>query len=70
MQKVKRASVLLILLTVGFTSTQCFPEDDLVPICYYGVTQMVSPKIAKRYEKLGATRGVCGSENIVPHVTN
>lgn len=30
-------------------------------ICYYGVTQCVSEKIATRYLKLDATLGACGS---------
>jgi len=36
------------------------PEDGPVTICYYGVTLTVSQKVAKRYLKLGATKGPCG----------
>jgi hypothetical protein len=40
---------------------RCGNKQQNVTICYYGVTQCVSEKIAARYLKLGATLGGCGS---------
>lgn len=37
-------------------------EPKTMTICYYGVTMEVSPKIAKRYMKIGATMGACGEK--------
>ena len=48
---------------VSVTLPRCGPKDQYVTICYYGVTQCVSEKIAERYLKLGATIGGCGSSN-------
>ncbi|WP_373516042.1 reprolysin-like metallopeptidase, partial [Persicitalea sp.] len=39
----------------------CGPKGQNVKICYYGVEQCVSQKIADRYMKLGATMGGCNS---------
>ncbi len=36
------------------------PPEDLVTICYYGVTMRVREKIAERYLRIGAT---CGPRN-------
>ena len=36
------------------------PEPETMTLCYYGVQLTVTPKIAKRYFKLGATEGPCG----------
>ncbi len=66
MQKLKRFAVLSCIVLVGFSTTQCFPEDEMIPICYFGVTQVVSQKIAKRYIKIGATLGACGQEPQIP----
>lgn len=41
----------------------CGPKNQYVTICYYGVTQCVTEKIAARYLKLGATLGGCGTGN-------
>ncbi len=48
-------------VTVNVQNVRCGNRDNKVEICYYGVTQCVSEKIAKRYLKLGATVGGCGS---------
>ena len=36
--------------------------EELVTICYYGVTMRVREKIARRYLRIGATEGACGEE--------
>lgn len=41
----------------------CGDKNQNVQICYYGVTQCVSEKIAERYLKLGATLGSCNAAN-------
>ena len=46
---------------INVTLPRCGNKDQYVTICYYGVTQCVSEKIAERYLKLGATIGGCGS---------
>ena len=38
---------------------RCGNKNQNVTICYFGVTQCVSQKIADRYLKLGATLGAC-----------
>ncbi len=48
-------------VTVDVQDVRCGPGKKNVTICYYGVTQCVSEKIAARYLKLGATLGGCGS---------
>ncbi|GHB57833.1 SBBP repeat-containing protein [Persicitalea jodogahamensis] len=48
-------------VTVSVQDLRCGNRQQNVTICYYGVTQCVSEKIAKRYLKLGATIGGCGS---------
>ena len=48
-------------VTVTVNDVSCGPKKQNVTICYYGVTQCVSEKIAERYLKLGATLGGCGS---------
>ncbi|GHB58249.1 hypothetical protein GCM10007390_09670 [Persicitalea jodogahamensis] len=40
---------------------RCGNKNQNMLICYYGVTQCVSEKIAQRYLKLGATLGGCGT---------
>ena len=50
-------------VTVSVQDVRCGPKKNLVTVCYYGVTQCVSEKIAQRYLKLGATLGACGSGN-------
>ncbi|GHB68230.1 ExeM/NucH family extracellular endonuclease [Persicitalea jodogahamensis] len=46
---------------VNVNDVRCGNKNQNVTICYYGVTQCVSEKIAERYLKLGATIGGCGS---------
>ncbi|GHB58263.1 choice-of-anchor Q domain-containing protein [Persicitalea jodogahamensis] len=48
-------------VTVTVNDVRCGNKNQNVTICYYGVTQCVSDKIADRYLKLGATLGACGS---------
>jgi hypothetical protein len=48
---------------VNVRDVRCGNRDQNVTICYYGVTQCVSEKIAVRYLKLGATIGGCGTGN-------
>ncbi|GHB53785.1 FG-GAP-like repeat-containing protein [Persicitalea jodogahamensis] len=48
-------------VTVSVQDVRCGNKNQNVTICYYGVTQCVSEKIATRYLKLGATLGGCGS---------
>ncbi len=48
-------------VTVNVQDVRCGNRNQNVTICYYGVTQCVSQKIAARYLKLGATLGGCGS---------
>ncbi len=48
-------------VVVNVKDMRCGPGNQSVSICYYGVTQCVSEKIAARYLKLGATLGGCGS---------
>ncbi len=48
-------------VTVQGQDFSCGSKGQNVLICYYGVTQCVSKKIADRYLKLGATMGGCGS---------
>ncbi|GHB58143.1 T9SS type A sorting domain-containing protein [Persicitalea jodogahamensis] len=48
-------------VTVTMQDVRCGPKQNLVTICYYGVTQCVSEKIAERYLKLGATIGACSN---------
>ena len=48
---------------VNVKDVRCGPGNQNVTICYYGVTQCVSEKIAERYLKLGATIGGCGTGN-------
>ncbi len=50
-------------LTVNVQDVRCGNKNQNVTICYYGVTQCVSEKIAQRYLKLGATLGGCGTGN-------
>ena len=45
---------------VNVQDVRCGPGDKSVTICYYGVTQCVSEKVAERYLKLGARLGGCG----------
>jgi hypothetical protein len=49
--------------TVNVQDVRCGNRNQNVTICYYGVTQCVSEKIAARYLKLGATIGGCGTGN-------
>ncbi|WP_373514867.1 ExeM/NucH family extracellular endonuclease [Persicitalea sp.] len=46
---------------VTVNDVRCGNKNQNVTICYYGVTQCVSEKIAERYLKLGATIGGCGT---------
>ena len=46
-------------VVAGYT----YSNDGDVTICYFGVTQCVSEKIAARYLKLGATLGGCGGNS-------
>ena len=46
---------------VNVFDVRCGNKNQYVTICYYGVTQCVSEKIAQRYLKIGATLGGCGS---------
>ena len=48
-------------VTVNVQDVRCGNKMDKVEICYYGVSQCVPEKIAKRYLRLGATLGSCGS---------
>jgi hypothetical protein len=48
-------------VTVNVRDVRCGNQNQNVTICYYGVTQCVSEKIAARYLKLGATLGGCGT---------
>ena len=48
-------------VTVNVQDVRCGNKNQNVTICYYGVTQCVSEKIATRYLKLGAMLGGCGS---------
>ncbi len=48
-------------VTVEVQDVRCGNKLNKVEICYYGVSQCVSEKIAKRYLRLGATLGSCGS---------
>ncbi len=50
-------------VTVNVQDVRCGNRNQNVTICYYGVTQCVSEKIASRYLKLGATIGGCGTGN-------
>ncbi|WP_373511948.1 choice-of-anchor Q domain-containing protein, partial [Persicitalea sp.] len=50
-------------VTVTVQDVRCGNKNQNVTICYYGVTQCVSEKIAERYLKLGATLGGCGTGN-------
>jgi hypothetical protein len=50
-------------VTVNVRDVRCGNQNQNVTICYYGVTQCVSEKIAARYLKLGATIGGCGTGN-------
>ncbi len=50
-------------VTVNVQDVRCGNKLNKVEICYYGVTQCVSNKIAKRYLRLGATIGGCGTNN-------
>ncbi len=50
-------------VTVNVQDVRCGNRDQNVTICYYGVTQCVTEKIARRYLKLGATLGGCGTGN-------
>ena len=38
------------------------PAEDMVTICYYGVTMTVREKIARRYLRIGATCGACDEQ--------
>ncbi|GHB58220.1 hypothetical protein GCM10007390_09630 [Persicitalea jodogahamensis] len=49
--------------SVTVQDARCGNKNQNVTICYYGVTQCVSEKIAERYLKLGATLGGCGTGN-------
>ena len=49
--------------TVSVQDVSCGRRGNKVTICYYGVTQCVPNKIAKRYLRLGATLGGCGNGN-------
>ncbi len=48
-------------VTVEVQDVRCGNKLNKVEICYYGVSQCVSKKIARRYLRLGATLGSCGS---------
>ena len=48
-------------VTVEVQDVRCGSKMNKVEICYFGVSQCVSKKIAKRYLRLGATLGSCGS---------
>ncbi|GHB58187.1 Ig-like domain-containing protein [Persicitalea jodogahamensis] len=50
-------------VTVTVNDVRCGNKNQNVTICYYGITQCVSEKVAERYLKLGATIGACGSGN-------
>lgn len=50
----------ILLAAVSFsTPAPAKASPELVTICYYGVTMQVTPKIAARYVKIGATYGAC-----------
>ena len=66
MRKIKRFGAYFAIVLFGAASMQCFPEDDMMTVCYYGVTQVVPPKIAKRLIKIGATSGACGESTAQP----
>lgn len=46
---------------VTVKDVRCGPGNQNVTICYYGVTQCVTEKIAERLLKVGATLGSCGT---------
>ena len=48
-------------VTIEVQDVNCGNRQQNTTICYYGVTQCVPEKIAKRYLRLGATLGSCGS---------
>ncbi len=50
-------------VTVSVQDVRCGNRSQNVTICYYGVTQCVSEKIAARYLRLGAKPGGCGTGN-------
>lgn len=68
MRKVSTLVLLALMASPAFfasstASTAAIPEEpEYVKVCYYGVTLTVSPKIAKRYVKIGATYGACGEQ--------
>lgn len=71
MRKLSTLFLLALLLSPAFfapsTASTAIPvEPELVTVCYYGVTLTVSPKIAKRYIKIGATMGACGETEPEP----
>lgn len=51
-------------MPVAVSVSSAIVEDDMVTICYYGVTLTVSEKIAKRYLKIGARCGSCDRREI------
>ncbi|GHB70122.1 hypothetical protein [Persicitalea jodogahamensis] len=54
----------VVWIALGNTpmAVEAAPAAHLVTICYYGVTMMVSEKIAKRYLRIGARCGSCDME--------
>lgn len=53
-------SLAILMAVVSFsTPAPAVAAPELVTICYYGVTMEVTPKIAARYVKIGATYGAC-----------
>ena len=68
MRKLSILLLLALLASPAFSAPSAtstsreLEEPELMTICYYGVTMTVTPKIAKRYIKLGATAGACGEE--------
>ncbi|GHB70114.1 hypothetical protein [Persicitalea jodogahamensis] len=55
----------VVWIALGNTpmAVEAAPAAHLVTICYYGVTMMVSEKIAKRYLRIGARCGSCDMED-------
>jgi predicted extracellular nuclease len=50
-------------VTVTVQDVRCGNKNQNVQICYYGVTQCVSEKVARNYLRIGATLGACNAGN-------
>lgn len=61
MKKLTSLFALAILMATVSISTPApaVAQVETVTVCYYGMTLNVSPKVAARYVKIGATYGAC-----------